>query len=458
MATDLKPLPLSVRLGSFLCGYNTEAIPTSVRHEAKRAMIGYFATAFTGSRDHSYGVLHRLLASGSRPEAALVGHREKVDARDAAFLNAVAANLHDFDDTHIPTIIHPTAPIAAALFALAAQHPINGKAFIGAFVLGAEVSCRLGIALTGQHYQRGWHITSTCGVIGAAAACAKGLALSEQETAAAMGCAASQAQGLVECLGSSAKSLAVGNAARNGLFSALLAQRGFDAPPTTLDGPFGFLAVFSDYPAPDAVMHGIGSSWALLSNTHKPYPCGVVVNPVIDCCLKARENRAFTPDEIDHIVFQGHPLLGTRADRPNIHSAREAKVSLQHAAAVTLVEGPPGLAHFAEVQVLRPELADLRARIRFEPAELPIDAARMCLVTKAGDTVRTEVAHAYGGLANPMSDSDLEDKLKALAGGPPVMVDTLARTLWKLDDLPDVTQIMSMAAIPAMGEILQPRL
>ena len=168
----------------------------------------------------------------------ICGHRpsERLDAMGAAFANAVSANLLDFDDTHLDTIIHPAAPVAAPVLALAQARGFSGQAVLAAFILGVEVECRVGNAVSPGHYARGWHITSTCGVFGAAAACGWLLKLSAGQIANAIGIAASQSAGIVENLPSAAKNVSVGNAARNGLFAALLAAEGYSASPRRTNG------------------------------------------------------------------------------------------------------------------------------------------------------------------------------------------------------------------------------
>lgn len=450
MAAALKPAPLAERLATFIVNTDAAAIPASAAHEAKRALIGWLATAYAGAREPAYKDIRAVLGSSEAlAEARLVGSTEKVAVLDATFLNAVAANLHDFDDTHIPTIIHPTAPIAAALLALGARQPIDGATFLASFALGLEVASRLGLALTPRHYERGWHITATCGVVGAAAAAAKALGLGEMAVSAALGSAATQACGLVECLGSSAKSLGVGNAARNGLFSALLAARGFEAPATTLDGKFGFLRVLSDAPEFDVALPSGDEPWQIQNNTHKPYPCGVVVIAVVDCCLKARENGLFKPGDIDHIVVFGNPLLGMRADRSDISSEQQAKVSLQHAAAVTLLEGVPGLEQFSDAYVQRRDVAKLRTRISFKAENrYSIEAAGMGIFTTGGEEIRVEVEHAYGSLRNPMTDADLETKLFKLSGRPANRMRALADAVWNAQNLADITTVLDLASLP----------
>ena len=135
------------------------------------------------------------------------------------------------------TVMHPAAPVAPGLFALAELRPVSGRDLLHAFILGVEISCRVGLGVMPTHYRRGWHITATCGIFGAAAACARLLGLDARQTAWALGHAATQSASLVESLGSMAKSLGVGNAAKNGLVAALFAEGGFTGPAEPIEGP-----------------------------------------------------------------------------------------------------------------------------------------------------------------------------------------------------------------------------
>ena len=145
-------------------------------------------------------------------------------------------------------MIHPTAPVAPALLALAELRAVSGPDLLLAFILGNEMQARIGLAISPHHYDKGWHITSTCGVFGAAAGAGKLLGLDEQQLVSALGTASTQSAGLCECLGWPAKSVSVGNAARNGLWSALLAAKGFDGPAEPLAGRQGFYNAMGDTP------------------------------------------------------------------------------------------------------------------------------------------------------------------------------------------------------------------
>src|SRR5258705_7762984 len=207
-------------------------------HEAKRSILNFFATALGSAYDPAVtSALRTLSPFSGAATSVIIGRPERLDALGAAFVNAISANLLDFDDTHLATIIHPAAPVAAPILALAQARGFSGRDVIVAFILGVEVECRIGNAVSPGHYARGWHITSTCGVFGAAAACAKLLGLAEDGGANAIGIAASQSAGIVENLSSAAKNVSVGNAARNGFFSALLSEGGYSPSARPNGGP-----------------------------------------------------------------------------------------------------------------------------------------------------------------------------------------------------------------------------
>jgi 2-methylcitrate dehydratase PrpD len=379
----------------------------------------------------------------------VIGRNEQRGAYDAAFLNAISANVHDFDDTHIPTIIHPTAPVASPLFAHAEVSRLSGRDFLLACVLGIEVECRLGVAVSPWHYRRGWHITSTCGVFGAAAAMSKALALDAQHTGWALGNASAGAAGLVETLGSMSKSLGVGGAARNGWLAAVFASAGVVGPARALEGPHGFLRVMGDRADDGAIVAALGERWALMQNTYKPYPCGVVLNPVIEACMGMREQAGFDVDQIESVVVTGHPLLAERANRPHATTGREAQVSAQHAVAVTLTRGRAGLAEFSDECASDPKLRALYPRITIvQDGSYVVDGARIDVRTRSGQTRTEIVERARGSLERPLCDEDLEDKLCTLAeyGRFAGKTQPIIDAIWNLDSMDDAGALMRLAS------------
>ncbi|KQR81476.1 MmgE/PrpD family protein [Burkholderia sp. Leaf177] len=424
-------------------------IPPAVRHEAKRSLVNYMAVALAGCHDPAVEKAASLYERFSANKtASIVGRSERMDMLNAAALNAMSANVFDFDDTHIPTIIHPTAPVAAALFALAETMPIPGEALLLAFVVGVEVECRIGNAISPEHYQRGWHITSTCGVFGAAAAAAKAMGLSAQQIVWAIGNASAQAGGLVETLGTMSKSISVGNAARNGLLSALLAADDFSGPDAPLEGVRGFLSVAATQPDLAALTTDLGVVWALSSNTYKPYPCGVVLNPVIDACLDLNRSAQWAFDDIERVEITGHPLLRERTDRPDVRSGRESQVSAQHAVAMALATGKASLAEFSDRAVDDPRSKSFATKVHFfDDASWPVESAQVSVVLRSSETVSRRIHASRGSLAAPLADVELAAKLRELAafGGSGVQPQPLIDALWRFDSAASAGSLMEIA-------------
>ena len=442
-------------LTRFIAQCRWEDVPQHVRHEAKRSLMNFFAVALAPAQDRTLDIALRTYGRFSANErATVIGRSARVDPLTAAALNAMAANVYDFDDTHHPTIIHPTAPVAPALFALAEQQPMDGSALLLAFILGVETECRVGNAMSPEHYARGWHITSTCGVFGSAMAAGKHLGLDAQALTWAMATAAVQAGGLVETLGTMAKSVSVGNAARNGLLAALLAADGFDGPPQALEGERGYLRVAADRPDIAPLAQDLGSRWELMNNTYKPYPCGVVLNPVIEACLNlARHPQLIRlgAAAIERITLIGHPLLRQRTDRPGIQTGRQSQVSAQHAVPVALVRGEAGLTAFSDEAVQDPILRALGARVRFEDdASYSVDAVEVQVQFAGGDLLVEHIDAARGSLAQPLTDADLEAKLRTLClhGRSGVDADQLIEAVWQLDTTDDAASVIRLAGAP----------
>jgi 2-methylcitrate dehydratase PrpD len=376
--------------------------------------------------------------------SAIIGRPERLDAMGAAFVNAISANLLDFDDTHLDTIIHPAAPAAAPVLALAQVRGFSGQAVLTAFILGVEVECRVGNAVSPGHYARGWHITSTCGVFGGAAACAWLLGLSADQIANAIGIAASQSAGIVENLPSAAKNVSVGNAARNGLFAALLAAEGYSASPRAIEGPLGWARAMGDEPDVGRLTDNLGKTWEIAKNTYKPYPAGIVFHAVIDACFNLRAKLDRHLDEIASIAVQGSALLLARGDRP-VRNERDARVSIHHCAACGLLLGAAGVPEFSDAIVFRPDIVSLRQKVSAVlDASLPDGAARVIIQLTSGETFSEIVMAAKGSLADPLSDRDIEAKLRDCArlGGSDWDIDRIIEDVWRLDTLSDISSLM----------------
>ena len=440
---------VSRQLARFLVASTPGDLPARVVHEAKRSLLNFFGCALGGCRDeameHASAV---MLPLAGPPAATVIGRPERTDILTAAFLNAAAGNVFDFDDTHIPTIIHPTAPVAPVVLALAETRPVSGRDLLHALVLGIGVECRLGNAVSPEHYRRGWHITSTCGVFGAATAAGKLLGLDAKRMVWALGSAAAQSSGLIETLGHMAKSVGVGQSARGGLLAALLAQQGLAGPDRPLEGPRGFAYVMGDGPDFGALLNALSSRWEILANTYKPYPCGVVLNPVIDACLALAQENKIAAERIARITVAGHSLLRERTDRPAVTTGREAQVSAQHSVAVALLQRAAGIQQFSDAVVKDPAVLALREKVTvIEDASIPVSAAVLTITFSDGGVLTKRVDEARGSLDRPLTDAEIEAKVVDLVayGAPGVDARRLIDAVWSLEESRNAGELMRLA-------------
>jgi 2-methylcitrate dehydratase PrpD len=433
-----------------LVAITSRADVAAQEHEAKRSLLNFFATALGSAHDPAVSIALRTLLPFSGPAtSAIIGRTEQLDAMGAAFVNAISANLLDFDDTHPDTIIHPAAPVAAPVIALAEARKLPGRDVLTAFVLGVEVECRIGNAVSPRHYARGWHITSTCGIFGAAAACAKLLGLSAEGIANAIGVAASQSAGNVENLPTAAKNVSVGNAARNGLLAALLAQEGYEAAPRAIEGPLGWARAMGDEPDLERLLGGLGRTWEISKNTYKPYPAGIVFHAVIDACFKLR-SRIKQIDQIEMVTVQGSSLLLARGDRP-VRNERDARVSIHHCVACGLLIGAAGVSEFERMTVVRPDIAKFRERVRAElDSSMADGAARVSVRLASGETVTETVVCPRGSLADPLGDREIEAKLRdgVRTGGSDWNAEQIIEAVWQIDGCDDISVLMQRIRKP----------
>ena len=433
------------QLARFIVDSRWSAIPQEVRHEAKRALLNWLGCAIGGCNDPAVDTaLAALREFSGPPQATVLGRRERLDILNAALINGIGSNVLDFDDTHLRSVIHPTVPVASALVSFAEHVPVTGAQFLHAFILGVETECRIGNAVTPAHYDVGWHITATCGVFGAAAACGKLLKLNEQQMTWALGIAATQSSGLTEMLGSMSKPYNMGHAARNGILAALLAHKGFTSSEHGIEAPRGFAHVLATSRDLSMITDGLGSSWELAQNAYKPYPCGIVVHPIIDACLQLRNEHAIAADSIERIEMRVHPLVKRLTGNPTPTTGLEAKLSVQHCAAAACIFGAVGVREFANSCVRDPAVVALRARATFTVDEtIAADAADVVITLKGGAKHHAFVPHALGSLDRPLSDADIENKFKALVawGFSTCNPDDAIKLVWSFDNINDAAAL-----------------
>ncbi|MEZ5289973.1 MAG: MmgE/PrpD family protein [Vicinamibacterales bacterium] len=436
-------------LARYVLGLRYEDLPEAVRHEACRTLLNWTGCAIGGSRHETVDVaVAALLPFAGPAQASLLGRVERTDILHAAVVNGIASHVFDFDDTHLRTVIHPAGPVASALLALAEYRPVSGKDFLTALVAGVEAECRIGNAVYPDHYDRGWHITGTVGPFGAAVAAGRVLALTEQQMVWALGLAAAQPVGLREMFGSMTKSFHPGRAAQNGLTAALLAAKGFTSTDVGLEGRSGWAHVLSTKQDYGEIVDGLGASYQISLNTYKPFACGIVIHPAIDACLQLRRAHGLVPADIAAIELTVHPLVLELTGKKTPATGLEAKFSVYFAAAVAMARGAAGMRDFSDENARDPVIVALRDRVTatVDPA-VHEDQVRAVVTLVDGRRHEIFVEHAVGSLERPMSDADLEAKVRGLADGvlPEAATAGVIDRCWRLDRLASAAEIATAA-------------
>jgi 2-methylcitrate dehydratase PrpD len=420
--------------------------PDPLDREAKRSLFNVLGLAI-GAAGHP-GVDAIVAAArdlGGPAAAAIPGRAERIDPLAAALATGFAAHVDDFDDTHLATVIHPGAAALGVVVGLVpATAPSGGRA-LAAFALGCEAQLRAGIAISPEHYDRGWHITGTCGVIGAAVAAALLLELDEQALARALRLATTMTLGHRESFGTMVKAFHPGKAAADGIEAALFARAGLDGPAGAFEARGGFGDALSSRFDAAQMLEGIGARWELLANTYKPYPCGIVAHPAIDAAL-ALAPRVGGPAAVVTIDVRCHPLVPELMGNPDPGDDLEARFSAIHGVAAAICDGRVGLAQYETSRVRRDDVRAMRAKTTLRPdSTIARDEAQVEVVLAGGSRLVEHVDHARGSLARPLTDGELLEKVTALVE--PRLGAGMAARL--------AAAVRALATAPAFGELLK---
>ena len=325
----------------------------------------------------------------------------------AALHNGCLGNVLEMDDVDKRAVLHAAPTIIPAALAMAEYTDASTKDFLDAIVIGYEATIRIGRAVGAGHYAF-WHNTATCGPFGAAAAACH--LLDGSDVVSALGLAGTQAAGLWQTRhepDSMAKQLHAGHAAHAGVLAAILSKQGFQGPRSILEGEQGFFAAMCPGANPEDVLVNSEGAWLLHETSLKPYPACRHAHPAIDAALKARDEKIPLGSDV---IVETYPDALKFCDRPNPATVIEAKFSLQHSVAVTLMKGAPSLADF-EIGNIPNRLVELRNRITVKQADeftKAYPAHYGAAITVAGN--RYVARDAYGDPEYPMSAQAVMEK------------------------------------------------
>jgi 2-methylcitrate dehydratase PrpD len=402
------------QLARFVCQSDWSSLPNAVQHEAVRSFVNWVGCAFGGSShpavDSASKALSELSDTG---QCSVLGRGLRLDPLNAALLNGLSASAYAFDDTHLETVAHPTAPTVAALLAYAERHQVCGRDFLHSLIISNEVQCRLSRALvvSPATSHLGLYMTGLTGAAGVAAGVGKLLGLSEQQMAWAIGIGAMQGAGFRASHGNMCGGFVPANAGRNGMLAAQLAANAFTCHDDALAAANGFLDVYANRPNLHALTDCLGEHYECMNVVAKPFPAGIFTHPAIDACLRLVHAHVFDSDETERVDVAVHNLaLGLTGKKEPQH-AYDAQVSVYHWIAAVLCHRRASLHEASDACVLDERVVAMRKRVIITADnETLADEARISVTLRDGRRLESAVSPCVGSKRLPMTDEQISVK------------------------------------------------
>jgi 2-methylcitrate dehydratase PrpD len=462
-------MTLARELAERIHGIAYEHLTQTVLEWTRAAFVDTLGVTLAGMDTDTARIPLRVAGIAGAPGPCLIfGTDRRSSALDATFINGVASHALDYDDVSGALGGHPSVPLVAPLMALAEWRGAAGRAVALAYAVGFEAECRIARGVHFHHYDKGWHPTATLGIFGTVAAAARLLDFTPEQTATALGLAASFASGLKANFGTMTKPLHVGQCARNGLLAALLVQQGFTANPGALEHRQGFLEVFNGAGTydPARMLGDWGAPFLIESGEPglKPYPCCGSTHGAIDRALDLVRRHHPSPDAIASVEVLAHARRLPHTDNPDPRTPLAAKFSMQYAVARALADGAVRLEHFEDRAHLDPRVRAIMERLTVRPhPEMP-DAsphqwgAEVIVHLTSGQRLSSRIDDypRRGPGGDPIRREELWAKFEDCASRalPRAQIAPLFALLEKLDSLPDIsglTALLERRARPLAG-------
>ena len=429
MTPELPKISVAETLAQKIASLKPGVLPQATARKCEDLLIDVVGLCVT-ARNEDY-TQSALLACEDDGSCTVIGHQRALTASDAAFVNGTAAHGEDFDDTFEGGPVHAGAVIVPAVLAACERHNPDGRMALTGIAVGTEVLCRLSLVVPKAVHRAGFHPTAIFGAMGAAAGVGAALGLNARQIVDALGIAGSMAGGIIEYLAEGAwtKRLHAGWAAQSGIRAALLARQGFVGPRTVFEGVHGLFHGFAhttdgDY---DALTGDFGKRWVTDTLAFKPYPCGTMAQPYIDCARRLAA-RGIKPENVEAIlceVAEGtvHRLWEPLADKQRPRNGYAAKFAVPYLLATGFVHGGVGLGAFTEQAIRDARVLALAAKVRFviDPDNpYPNNyTGHLKATLKDGSVIEERQPYLRGGTQEPLTRQDVIDKfvLNAEHGG-----------------------------------------
>jgi 2-methylcitrate dehydratase PrpD len=415
--------PHALTVAEFVAAIDPTRLPTAVREIAELLMLDV-AGLCVAARDTDY-VRATLASALSDGRSTAIGHPRRMGAYDAAFVNGTAAHGEDYDDTFEGGPVHAGAVVVPAVLSLAEQRGLDGRAVMKGLAAGIETICRMSLVAPQAMHRAGFHPTAVIGALGAAVASGAVLGLDPHRITNAVGTAGSLASGIIEYLadGSWTKRMHAGAAAQAGIRAALMAEAGFEGPRTVLEGTHGFYKAFAPSRTPDfaPLIDGLGSRWLMETVAFKPYACGTMTQPFVDCAIALARAGLAADDIVSMVCEVGegtvHRLWEPLAAKQAVPNAYAGKFSTPYCIAVGFLDGDAGLGQFTDERTRDPAVRALAAKVSYviDPHnEYPRNFSGHIKATlRDGRTIEKRQPHMRGGAHQPLSRADIVRKFAA---------------------------------------------
>jgi 2-methylcitrate dehydratase PrpD len=428
MDAKLPAVSVAERLADRIVALRTSDLPPAVREVCDNLLIDVAGLCVT-ARNEDY-VQSTLAACEDDGPCTAIGHARTLTAAGAALVNGTAAHGEDFDDTFEGGPVHAGAVIVPAVLAACERHKRDGASALAGIAIGSELMCRLSTVIQKAVHKAGFHPTAIFGTIGAAAGVAAALGLDKKQTVDALGIAGSMASGIIEYLaeGTWTKRMHPGWAAQAGYRAALMARYGFSGPRTVFEGVHGLYHGFAKKVPDDfSALDHFGSRWVIETLAFKPYPCGTMAHPYIDCARRLAAKGVKADDIVEMVCEVGegtvHRLWEPLAAKQRPPNGYAAKFSTPFLLASGFVHGGAGLDSFTEEAVQDDRVRALAAKVRYEiDPKNPypnVFTGHIRARLKDGRVIEERQPHFRGGAQEPLTRSDIEQKFvrNAMHGG-----------------------------------------
>ncbi len=407
-------------LAAFVASLSASQIPDAGLRLAERCVVDTVGVTVAGAVDETGAGVAQAMGpaiEGSEPAgtARLLGQDGRTDPATAAFVNGTAGHALDYDDVCDAMEGHPSVTLVPAALAVGEYVEASGQDLLAAFVAGFETLCYLGAPILPDHYEIGWHATSTLGSFGAAATAAHLLDLVTEQTRHALNIAASTPAGLKRNFGTETKPMHAGQAARSGVTAALLAAEGFTADEAAIDGERGFFDRYAESPPASGAFYQLGDRWAVVEDGVgiKKFPCCYFTHSSIEAAARLAADHDLDTDDIESVAVRASQGAADALHHADPSTGLEAKFSMEYTVACGIVRDRVSLAAFADDAVADPDVQTVRERVDFAVnADLPYGSheTTVRIDTTAGETHTTSLDGPPGTHDDPLPDADLRTK------------------------------------------------